>query len=92
MHGAGEQAAARVAFAVIEGSNWGWTSPTILMIAAIAIAALALFVWVEAHTPGPLDDRQRANADKLRGHAQTHQKTRITLGDNSEGDVKGEAG
>ncbi len=45
-----------------------------------------------AHTPGPLDDRQRANADKLRGHAQTHQKTRITLGDNSEGDVKGEAG
>jgi DHA2 family methylenomycin A resistance protein-like MFS transporter len=42
------------AFAVIEGSNWGWTSPIILTIAAIAIAALVLFVWVEARTPGPL--------------------------------------
>jgi MFS transporter, DHA2 family, methylenomycin A resistance protein len=42
------------AFAVIEGSNWGWTSPVILSIALIAIAALALFVWVEARTPGPL--------------------------------------
>ncbi len=42
------------AFAVIEGSNWGWTSPIILSIAVIAIAALALFVWVEARTPGPL--------------------------------------
>jgi DHA2 family methylenomycin A resistance protein-like MFS transporter len=42
------------AFAVIEGSNWGWTSPIILTIAATAIAAFALFVWVEARTPGPL--------------------------------------
>jgi predicted MFS family arabinose efflux permease len=42
------------AFAVIEGSNWGWTSPIILTIAAVAIAALVLFVWVEARTPGPL--------------------------------------
>lgn len=42
------------AFAVIEGSNWGWTSPVILIIAAVAILALVLFVWVEARTPGPL--------------------------------------
>jgi MFS transporter, DHA2 family, methylenomycin A resistance protein len=42
------------AFAVIEGSNWGWTSTIILSIALIAIAALTLFVWVEARTPGPL--------------------------------------
>jgi DHA2 family methylenomycin A resistance protein-like MFS transporter len=42
------------AFAAIEGSRWGWTSPVILTIAGAAIIALALFVWVEARTPGPL--------------------------------------
>ncbi|HEX5212071.1 MAG TPA: MFS transporter [Pseudolabrys sp.] len=42
------------AFAAIEGSRWGWTSPVILTIAAAAVIALALFVWVEARTPGPL--------------------------------------
>ena len=42
------------AFAAIEGSRWGWTSPLILSIAAGAVAALALFVWVEARTSGPL--------------------------------------
>ena len=45
---------AAFAFAAIEGSRWGWTSPLILAIAAFALAALALFVWVEARTPGPL--------------------------------------
>jgi MFS transporter, DHA2 family, methylenomycin A resistance protein len=42
------------AFAAIEGSHWGWTSPTIISIAGIAVVALSLFVWVEARTPGPL--------------------------------------
>ncbi|HZQ12505.1 MAG TPA: MFS transporter [Pseudolabrys sp.] len=42
------------AFAAIEGSHWGWTSPTILLTAGAAIVTLALFVWVEARTPGPL--------------------------------------
>ena len=42
------------AFAAIEGSRWGWTSPVILTLACVATIALALFVWVEAHTPGPL--------------------------------------
>ena len=42
------------AFAAIEGSRWGWTSPVILTIAGAAVIALALFVWVEARTPGPL--------------------------------------
>src|SRR5262245_61118568 len=42
------------AFAAIEGSHWGWTSPTIISIAGIAVLALSLFVWVEARTPGPL--------------------------------------
>lgn len=41
-------------FAAIEGSHWGWTSPVILGIAAVALIALPLFVWVELHTPGPL--------------------------------------
>jgi DHA2 family methylenomycin A resistance protein-like MFS transporter len=43
-----------LSFAAIEGSHWGWTSPLILTIAAIGVAALALFVLVEARTPGPL--------------------------------------
>ena len=42
------------AFAAIEGSHWGWTSPLILSLAAIAVIALAGFVRVERHTPGPL--------------------------------------
>ena len=42
-----------LAFAAIEGSHWGWTSPLILTVAGSALAALA-FVWVEARTPGPL--------------------------------------
>jgi MFS transporter, DHA2 family, methylenomycin A resistance protein len=42
------------AFTAIEGSRWGWTSLVILMLAGVAVIALALFVWVEARTPGPL--------------------------------------
>lgn len=43
-----------LAFAAIEGSHWGWTSPLILSIAGAALAALMLLVWVEAHTEGAL--------------------------------------
>jgi len=43
-----------LSFAAIEGSHWGWGSPLILTIAAVSVAALALFVVVEARTPGPL--------------------------------------
>lgn len=42
------------AFAAIEGSHWGWTSPVILGVVMIALAAFALLVFVEARTPGPL--------------------------------------
>jgi EmrB/QacA subfamily drug resistance transporter len=42
------------AFAAIEGPHWGWTSSLILAIAALALAAIVSFLWVEAHTPGPL--------------------------------------
>jgi DHA2 family methylenomycin A resistance protein-like MFS transporter len=47
-----------LAFAVIEGSHWGWTSPPILSIAALALAAGAAFFLVEARLEGamvPLD-------------------------------------
>jgi MFS transporter, DHA2 family, methylenomycin A resistance protein len=43
-----------LAFAAIEGSHWGWTSPVILAVIGSAVLALAAFVVVEAHTPGPL--------------------------------------
>ncbi len=42
------------AFTAIEGSRWGWTSPVILALGAGAVVELALFVVVEARTPGPL--------------------------------------
>lgn len=42
------------AFAAIEGSHWGWTSPAILGIAGAALVALAAFVVVEARVEGPL--------------------------------------
>ena len=41
------------AFAAIEGSHWGWTTPLFAVLAAATFAAVA-FVWVEARTPGPL--------------------------------------
>jgi EmrB/QacA subfamily drug resistance transporter len=41
------------AFAAIEGSHWGWTAPLFAVLMGAAFAAIA-FVWVEAHTPGPL--------------------------------------
>ena len=42
------------AFAAIEGSHWGWTSPVILAIAAVAVISLVLFVVVESRTAGAL--------------------------------------
>lgn len=42
------------AFAAIEGSHWGWTSTPILAIAGASSMALALLLWVEARTEGPL--------------------------------------
>ena len=42
------------AFAAIEGSHWGWTSPLILSTAAGAVIALAFFVWIEARTEGAI--------------------------------------
>jgi len=41
------------AFAAIEGSHWGWTTPLFAVLTAAALAAAA-FVWVEARTPDPL--------------------------------------
>lgn len=45
---------AAVAFAVIEGSHWGWNSTPLLCILGLAVAASTAFVWVEARTQGPL--------------------------------------
>jgi len=42
------------AFAVIEGSRWGFYSPETLSIGAAALGALAAFVIVEAYTSGPM--------------------------------------
>ena len=42
------------AFAAIEGSHWGWTSPIIVGTVMLAVAVFALLVFVEGCTPGPL--------------------------------------
>lgn len=41
------------AFAAIEGSHWGWTTPLFAVLTGATLAAIA-FVCVEARTPGPL--------------------------------------
>jgi EmrB/QacA subfamily drug resistance transporter len=47
-------ALAAFAFAAIEGSHWGWSSPLILTLFSISVAAAVLFVSIEARTDGPL--------------------------------------
>jgi len=47
-----------LSFVVIEGAHWGWTSPVILGLAAVAVVSGAIFLLVEARQPGamvPLD-------------------------------------
>ena len=43
-----------LALTVIEGPNWGWTSPSVLAAATICIASAVLFLRVEARTEGAL--------------------------------------
>lgn len=43
-------------FALIEGQNFGWTSPTILGLFAAAVALLVVFFFVEARERQPLMD------------------------------------
>ena len=40
--------------AVNRGQKWGWGSPTILGLFAIAAVALAAFLWVESHVSSPV--------------------------------------
>jgi MFS transporter, DHA2 family, methylenomycin A resistance protein len=47
-------ALAALAFVTIEGPHWGWTSPAILVLAGVAIAASALFLLFESGRPGAL--------------------------------------
>jgi EmrB/QacA subfamily drug resistance transporter len=41
-------------FALVEGQRYGWTSPAILTLFAVAAAGLVFFVFVELKTAGPL--------------------------------------
>lgn len=47
-------ALAALAYAVVEGGRLGWTSPAVLGLFAVALAAGALFVMVEARQAQPL--------------------------------------
>ncbi len=40
--------------ALIEGNGWGWGSPAILTLFAVAAVGLALFVWTELHVRAPM--------------------------------------
>jgi EmrB/QacA subfamily drug resistance transporter len=42
--------------ALNQGHSWGWTSPAILLLVAISVAALAAFIWIENHVPAPMLD------------------------------------
>ncbi len=41
-------------FAMIEGTKWGWTSPTILGLIVAGVALLAVFVWWERRAADPM--------------------------------------
>lgn len=41
---------------IIQGNDWGWTSPVILGLFAAATAILGAWVWWELRTPSPLFD------------------------------------
>lgn len=43
-------------FALNQGHEFGWTSPLILGLLAIAIGSLAAFIWLENHRPSPMLD------------------------------------
>lgn len=40
--------------AVNRGQTWGWTSPPIVVLAVIGLAALIAFLWIESHTDSPI--------------------------------------
>jgi len=42
--------------ALIQANDWGWTSPPILGLFAVAIASYPLFAWWELRTPSPMFD------------------------------------
>lgn len=42
--------------ALIQGNTWGWTSPEILGLFAVAFASYPLWLWWESHTPSPMFD------------------------------------
>jgi EmrB/QacA subfamily drug resistance transporter len=41
-------------YAIVKAQDWGWSSGSTLGLAAIAIALLASFVWIESRSPFPL--------------------------------------
>ncbi len=47
---------ASLLFVVAEGEDLGWTSPTILVLAAVALGTLGWFVWHECRVADPLLD------------------------------------
>ena len=40
--------------ALIEGNSWGWTSPRILGLFAVAFACYPMWLWWESKTPSPM--------------------------------------
>jgi EmrB/QacA subfamily drug resistance transporter len=53
---AGTGAVGGLALAIVQGRHWGWTSPAIGAVAALALACGALFVWRSFTHPEPLLD------------------------------------
>ena len=41
-------------FAIVKAQDWGWGSASTLGLAAVALAVLAAFIWIERRSPFPL--------------------------------------
>jgi EmrB/QacA subfamily drug resistance transporter len=41
---------------LIKANDWGWTSPRILALFAVAVASYPIFMWWELRTPSPMFD------------------------------------